>query len=332
MRVLFPYPILVGDVELKITDAKVDGLPIPTDLLERERRMVSVNAAERQKWDVATLQIEAVGPQTEIKERIAEGLVPKALAVLHGSATNMRRAALLEADPKNPARWTGKLSIERPYWYGKLVLNCSLVSEVGGATDRIIGVANPWTVALDDLPRPPVKGNIPVLWDDFGNPRDLDELKLFEAEPCFIHLDPDQPVLYLNEAFPGLRPLLEDRRRRERDEQVLHDQTRVTFATEAWGGMFNVALSAAAAASEEDEIAWPDAEWQRSVLEILLDRMYSDQTLSDALHEAVTLFEQGDGVSAVHERLTPAISGQVGAARLLRASITRLESLREEAE
>jgi hypothetical protein len=331
MNLLFPYKTLVGDVDLEVTQVKLDGHDIHSDFLDADRRLVAIEGVERQGWTAATMRIEVTAPQTEIKELVTAGARPRALAVLHGGSTNMRLGTELEVDPVNPARWSGKLELERPFWHGRLTASSTIVAEVDGIENRIIGSSHPWLIALDDLPRPPVKGNIPVTWDSFKEPRELQELRQFADEPCFVHLDPDQPVLYLNEDFPGLRPLLNDRRRRPRDVQALHDQTRVTFATEAWAAMFNVALAAAAQATDEDdpEAAWPETEWQRNVLDIVLARMYPERTADDALRESVGLLRQGE-VEALHERLVTAISAQVGGARLLRSAISMLDNLESE--
>lgn len=329
MRLLFPYKTLVGDVELTVAEAKLDGKEIHADFLDSDRRLVAIEGAERQTWEVGSLRLEATAPQTEIKELASKGGEPAAIVVLNGGSTNMRLAAKLEPDPSNPARWTGKLELERPFWYGRLTLDCRIAAEVDGVGHRIVGSADPWVVALDDIPRPPVKGNIPVVWEKFTEPKELTQLKQYSDEPCFVYLDPEQPVLYLNDDFVGLRPLLDDRRRRERNIQALHDQTRVTFASEAWAAMFNVALATAAEARDDEggEPTWPESEWQRNVLEILLGRMYPERTGADALRESTDLLLQGDGVAAVQERLVTAISAQVGGPRLLRSAISTIDNL-----
>jgi hypothetical protein len=96
--------------------------------------------------------------------------------------------------------------------------------------------------------------------------------------------------------------------------------------------MFNVALATAAEARDEEvgEPTWPDSEWQRNVLEILLGRMYPERTGADALRESTGLLLQGDGVSAVQERLVTAISAQVGGPRLLRSAISAIDNLENE--
>lgn len=329
MKVLYPYDTLVGDVDLFVRDAMIDGRSVPIDFLEPERRLLAVAAVGRESWELATLAVEVTAPQTEVKEFIANGATPTAVALLHGGRTNMRSGTRLVPDPGNPARWTGKVEIDRPYWYGRLELGARIVAPVGGVTARVIGDATPWSVSLDDVPRPPIRGNIPVRWDDFRNPTSLPELTRVADQPFFIHLDGDQPVVYLNDGFDGLRPLLEDRARRPKDAQVLHDQTRVTIATAAWTAMFESAIAAAAELGEHGEPELPNADWQRNVLEILLARMYEERTLEDALDESVRLLQQGDGYATVQSRLAAAVSEQIGGGRLLRASINRLDNLEE---
>jgi hypothetical protein len=327
VKVLYPYETLVGDVDLQVKSASVDGQAVPADFLEPDRRVLAIAGIGRESWDLARLDIEVTAPQTEIKDLKAKGAKPTALALLHGGATNMRQALRLDPDPKNPARWTGKVEVERPHWYGRLVLGSTVVASIDGTDGRVIGDATRWSISLDDVPRPPIHGNIPVKWDNFHEPRSLPELRRVADQPFFVHLDSDQPILYLNEGFEGLRPLLDDRHRRPREVQVLHDQTRVTFAAAAWAAMFDSSLAAAAEASEPDEPELPSVEWQRSVLEILLARMYEERTLEDALEEVIRLLGDGEGFTTVQSRLVPAVSQQVGGGRLLRASINRLDNL-----
>jgi len=329
MKVLFPYQTLVGDVDLVVKSATVDGRAIPVDYLEPARRLLAIAAIGRESWQVASIEVEVSAPQTEVKDFISAAASPSAFAAIDGGRTNMRTSKSLQVDPANPARWTGKLEIDRPYWYGRLDLTARVVAPVGGVLGRLIGEAAPWTISLDDVPRPPVRGNIPVKWDNFAEPESLAELSQVADQPFFIYLDSDQPVLYLNDGFRGLRPLLEDRARRPRDAQVLHDQTRVTVAAAAWTAMFESSLASAADLSVDDETQLPTADWQRGVLEILLGRMYEERTLEDALAEAVRLLQQGDGYTGVQSRLAAAVSEQVGGARLLRASINRLDNLEE---
>jgi hypothetical protein len=332
MRMLYPYPTLVGDVDLYVRSATIDGQAVPSDFLEPDRRLLAIAGIGRDSWDIARVKIEVTAPQTEIKDFISKDAKPTALSILHGGATNMRRGVQLQSDPANPARWTGVVELDRPHWYGRLELTARVVATVDGVRGRVIGEAHPWAVALDDLPRPPVHGNIPVRWDNFKEPESLPELTTVADQPFFVHLDVDQPVLYLNDGFSGLRPLLEDRARRPRDAQVLHDQTRVTFASAAWTAMFESALAAAAEVTEPGEPEFPSEEWERNVLEILLARMYQERTPEDALDEVVRLLRQGDGFGTVQSRLAAAVSEQVGGPRLLRGSINRLSDLEDQRE
>jgi hypothetical protein len=327
MKLLYPYATLVGDVDLEVKSATIDGQPVPTDFLEPDRRVVAVAGIGRESWELAKLDIEVTAPQTEIKELIANGTSPGAMGLLNGGSTNMRKGVSLEPDPANPARWTGRVEIDRPHWHGRLLLGGRVVAPVEGVAGRIVGEATPWSISLDDVPRPPVRGNIPVKWEDFRTPETLPELTRVSDQPFFVYLDVDQPVLYLNDGFGGLRPLLEDRARRPRDAQVLHDQARVTFAGAAWTAMFESSLAVAAEMSEPGEPEIPAVEWQRNVLEILLGRMYEERTLEDALEEAIQLLQQGDAFATVQSRLAAAVSEQTGGGRLLRASINRLDGL-----
>ncbi len=325
MNVLFPYKTLFGDVASRIDRVHIDGEDPPALSIDVDRRAVELRGLERQNWASAGIHMEIAGPASELRTRADAGEDPQAIAVLHCGPTNARRALRLRPSDVDPSLWHGTVEIDRGHWFGRIVVRGFFTATVDGVADRVVGQAPVWTVELDDLPRSPVHGSITVTWVDFSA-ADVEPAILhhYAQDPWFLMLDPEEPVLFLNKAFDGLEALLGDRRRRDRPERVLHDQTRAAIASQAWVAMFNAAIGAVD--SDDDGIShWPTADtWHRSVLEILIPRMFPERDHEDALQEVLELLGQADGSAAIQQRLLPAAAEHVGAPRLLRSGIRLL--------
>lgn len=327
---IYPYKTLFGDIALKLDSLHVDGEEVPGGSVDADRREVRLLDLERAEWEAADLRIVLSGPLTELGDWRKSGTTPSAFAVAHCAPSNMRQVVRLEPDPGNASRWEGTLELQRTNWFGRIDLRGALVASVGGIDERVIGTPEPWVIRLDDVPPPPVSGAIKTLWHDFSAPdEELAWLRDYKAEPAFLRLDGEQPVLYLNRGFEGLKALLDRKPRRERGEQALHDQTRASIATEVWSAMFNAAVQAIR--EEEGEAPdWPEEAWKRTALEMLLDRIYPDKAPEDALQEIVELRREEGSGGTLQQELLIAVSAHVGGARLLRGAIKQLGATLQE--
>ncbi len=325
---IYPYERLFGDIDLRLDGLKVDGARVPGNRIDSDRREVRLLELEKSEWERAQLEVTVSGPQLELQERHTPA---RAIALVHCAASNSRQAIELDADERDPSTWHGRLELERASWFGRIDLRGSIVAEVDEVADRVIGDAEPWTIRLDDVPPPPAHGAIEIRWQEFRHPDEhLAWLKEFEAEPAYLQLDDVQPVLYLNRSFEGLKALLDRKPAREPGEQALHDQTRATIAIEAWTAMFNASIQAIQFDEEGIVPDWPEEGWQRTALEILLERMYPDKTLEDALAEVAERAREPEGGGLLYQQLLTAVSEHVGAPRLLRGAINVLgKSLKE---
>lgn len=327
----YPYKRLFGDVSLKLEALRVDGEEVPGSRVDVDRREVRLLELERADWEVAELTVVVSGPLTELRDWQKEGARPDALAVANCAASNTRQAIELEPDPDNSARWEGTLELQRSNWFGRIDLRGALVATVDGVEKRMIGTPDPWTIRLDDVPPPPVSGAIKTLWHDFSSPDEgLGWLQEYEVEPAFLRLDDDQPVLYLNRGFPGLKALLDRKPQRERGEQALHDQARAAIAAEVWAAIFNAAVQAIR--EEEGEAPdWPEEAWKRTALEMLADRLYPEKAPEDALGEIATLRRDESFGGTLQQKILIAVSQHVNGAKLLRGAIKKLGNALQEA-
>lgn len=321
---IYPYETLFGDVALKLDSLHVDGEEVPGGSIDADRQEVRLLDLERAEWEAADLRIVLSGPLTELSDLRKSGTTPKAFAVAHCGPSNVRQVVELDPDPGNASRWQGTLELQRTNWFGRIDLRGALVAPVDGVADRMIGTPEPWVIRLDDVPPPPVSGAIKTLWHDFSSPdEELAWLREYKVEPAFLRLDDEQPILYLNRHFEGLKALLDRKPKRESGEQALHDQTRASIATEVWGAMFNAAVQGIR--DEEGEAPdWPEEAWKRTALEMLLDRIYPDKAPDDALREIAELRRDESSSGMLQQKMLIAVSEHIHGARLLREAIKQL--------
>jgi hypothetical protein len=324
MRTIYPYETLAGDVTLALGDAETDGHAARGAWRDTDERVLDLSNLERAAWSTASIPVEVVGPPTELQERRAAGGNPTAHIVVQCGFTNTRQAYELTEDT-DAARWRGEIHLDREFWFGRVEVSTYITDRVPTGEERVVGVADTWAVLLDDLPQSPVRGELTVVWRDFDD-KDVDPPFLASAkgEPYYHFLDPHEPVLYLNVAFPGLEPLLRDRSgRRPAGEQALHDQVRVGIATKFLLAAANAALSSVGAEDGEPP-SWPESDWQTELLESLLRRAYPKRAAEDALAEVVALLGTEDGAGQVQNLLISSVDQHVGANRLLKLSIKAL--------
>jgi predicted NUDIX family NTP pyrophosphohydrolase len=322
MRTIFPYDTLSGDVSLTLGDPYADGKPAKGAFPDFDGRAINLTQLETAAWNTLELEITVNGPPTELGDRRNAGGDPRAHVVVHCSFTNGRQAVAMTQT--GGSKWTGTVEVNRADWFGKMEMAAYITDLVDGER-RLIGLSDRWQVLLDDLPRTPVHGAMTVTWKNFDaaevEPKFLAGSK---DEPYYHHIDPNEPVLYLNSGFEGLRALLNDvQGRREPPEQALHDQVRSMIATKFFLAAANAAL-ASVRKEQGDPPDWPDSEWQRELLEVLLQRAFPKQSGEDALAEVAALLESEDGAGRLENMLIAAVDKQVGASRLLKLSIRRL--------
>ena len=322
---IYPYDVLFGDVATRLLRVSIDGDPVPAHLVDNNRYEIQLVDADRSDWSSLELRIEVTAPVAEIEEMIDQGLSVTAIGVLHCGASNSRVSVPLTSDDNDPSRWIADVELERDAWFGRIAARGIVVANVGGVPNRIVGTAPEWSIRLDDMPVPPVQGAIKIKWDDFTDPQHFPGVREYEKEPAFLHVDPGEPVLYLNRAFEGLAPLLDDRKRRNPSERALHDQARATIAAEAWSTMFNASLSAIQLGEEVgDPVDWPESEWQSTAVKMVAGLIYPDKDPEDALAELAQARSEPVAANALQERMLPAISGQVGVPRLMRGAIQQV--------
>ena len=206
MMRIYPYPVLNGDVTLRIGGVALDGNTVMLEFVDQERRTIGISAIGNTRWETLAFTVRVDGPVSEVS--IADGPWTNVTAVVTANCkrSNTRVTVALEAEEGSPARWRGTAELDRLDWFGAITVSAMVLATVDGVDRRLIGSAEPWTIALDDLPRPPVGQAMTVRWEKFGAPVEEGRsyLSMYSGEPYFLRIDSTDPILFLNRDFPGL--------------------------------------------------------------------------------------------------------------------------------
>jgi hypothetical protein len=329
VKELFPYRELRGAVELRVVEATLDGKLLPWDAVFQDERVVQLNDPDGAPWDSARLRVELRGPEAELQARAGDLGRIRAVVVLNCGPSNTRVATELRPATA-PATWQGEVDLDRPDWYGQATLRGTLVADIEGVTDRMAGFADSWTVRFDDLPPREVKNGMRITWVDFENPpQEQSFLHEYSADVFFLRIEPDEPQLYLNDAFEGLRSLLDERPRRPAAERALRDQVLADIAARTWQALFLSSLEAVQE-DEQGDLQPPEADWQGHVLATLLPRLFPDTPYEESLKDAWTTRRESDGAARLQERLLPAAGLQADYPKRLRAGLKTISTDPEE--
>lgn len=321
MKALYPYETLFGDVVIEVRCVSIDDLPVK-GRVDPDGRVIDLTGVERAGWERASFEVVVTAPASEVADLVDAA----AVAIVECGPANHRIALQLEPEKPAVGRWTGEVVLDREYWFGVAELRCGVTANVGAVAKRVVGWADSWSLAFDDLPhRPTIGGAIRITWLDFENPGERAYLRRHVDKYFYISVDPHEPQLFLNSGFAGLEALLGDRPRRGRADRALHDQTRASIADKTWTALFNAALDFVEVDDDETP-QWPGVDWQRVVLESLLASMYPDESLDEALVNAYTARHTKDASGTLQELLAPAASAQARAPRLLRDGIRLLSN------
>lgn len=323
MKRIYPYQPLNGDVKLSIKKTALDGNPVIPGFIDDERRIIGIKNIESSQWATLSFEISLEGPGSELSASTQWTNV-EALASANCGPSNTRLAIPLHPKPGSIGRWIGSAELDRVNWFGSIVLTGFITATVDGVDKRIIGAAEGWQIALDDLPRPPAGHAMTITWENFAKPNDQNSyLTVYADEPFFVRIDSTNPILFLNESITGLRGLLSDHKRRPAAEGALHDQLRGAIASETWFLLFIDALNHIQEVG--DEVDWPEQEWRKHALQLLLEQIYGSTEL-ESLERAHQEWNEPAGSAQLIEKALPASFAQGRMSRLLRRAFQAIPS------
>jgi hypothetical protein len=296
VKQLFPYAVLAGDVNLEVSSARLDDVPIEFSMISGPQRTVALHEVERENWRTAVLTVKVRLPGREIEDGPWTNI--ECAVVLFERRTRVRVHVPLKCD--GAGTWTGEVVLYRELHVGRAQVSAQVVATVGGVDGRLIGGSEfPWTVDLL-ASTPTKKDSIRTVWADFGD-ENAAHLHFFRGDPWFVDVGGEEPILYLNKRFEGLETVLRGSGSANRPMQnMLASQ----IAQEAWTVLFGSAIREVGK-DDQGRPEWPGG-WQENTLKKMLPDILPDYSLTDALAEVVARESEEQGGGELHSRIARA--------------------------
>ncbi|WP_033355257.1 hypothetical protein [Kitasatospora aureofaciens] len=300
MSTVYPYPTLVGRIDVDVRRASIDGKAVQFSLISQRERVVALHQVGRDDWEEGTLELEVMLPNDELAD--GPWAAVTCVAVLTESTTNTRLVSRLERR-RDDKHWCGEVRIRRSMHLARPVLHVSVVGTYGGIDGRIIGTSDePWIIDL--LAQTPVRQReIEILEEDFRDgPQEW--LRPFKDAPWLVETAGEMPTVLLNKSFEGLSQLLNGARGPL--EKATAGLVAAQIAGEVWTAMFHSALGDLDL--DEDGSPQLPGGWREPVLRAMLPDVFPGLPIADALTEAHTRRSEGHGWAELQSRIQFAAS------------------------
>ncbi|MFD0373841.1 hypothetical protein [Streptomyces sp. NPDC127112] len=321
MTTVYPYPTLVGKIDVTVRRAGIDGIPLQLSLVSQRERVVAFHQVERDDWVEGFLELEVSVPNDELADGPWAGVT--CVAVLTEGATNTRVVSRLQRD-RGERHWRGEVRIRRSEHTSRALLDVSVVGSHGGVDGRIIGTCDtPWVI--DFLARTTTRQReMEIVEEDFRDgPQEW--LRSFKDAPWFVDTTGEMPTVLLNTSFEGFVDLLGGARGPL--EKATAGLVAAQIAGEVWTAMFQAALGDV----EPDENGAPTLPggWREAVLRTMLPDVLPDRPMSDALAEAYGRRKEGVGWAELLPRIQYAASRRAQLPKNLTSAIRAVSRAQE---
>src|SRR5262245_37113521 len=113
---IYPYPVLNGDVTLRIGSVALDGNNIVPGFVDPDRRTIGIRAIGNSRWETLSFDVRVDGPVSELSIPGAPWTSVTAVVTANCKRSNTRVAVPLAAEAGSPARWRGTAELDRADW------------------------------------------------------------------------------------------------------------------------------------------------------------------------------------------------------------------------
>ncbi len=293
-RVIYPYAVLSGRVEVEITRVRVDGRPLDYPRISPSLQTVALDDAGRGDWQEAVLDVRAILPEEEIAYGPWSELV--CVVVLEEATTNTRTVQRLTRD-RSTGTWQGSVRLRRSRHRARATLGVQVVAAVEGVRGRTIGRSGTdWVIDLQA--EIPVRDKeIRIVEADFRD-GPYSWLRPLKDAPWFVDASGDMPTVYLNQGIEGLTALLRGNSNSEKATAAL---VNTQIVSDVWETMFHAAMSEI----ELDEDGMPriPTGWRASVLEAMIPDVLPRLSPTDAIIELRARRKEGYGWTELQSRI-----------------------------
>jgi hypothetical protein len=157
-----------------------------------------------------------------------------------------------------------------------------------------------------------------VRWVDFKSPNAPQLARDFPDSTHVVSFAGGMPEVLLNSSFPGLEPILCDQTNRRGSDKALHDLQRTSIARSVWMALVSDSLAGVKLGDEEDPPDWPEDDWQREVLMLILREVAPGKTDTELLEMAANDWRNHPGAALFFSRAEAVIGDVVQANKMLR--------------
>ncbi len=323
-KTIYPYSTLNGELELLLSDVRIDGELVGTDSVSANDRLLTLHGLETKYWDHLSFRVNVQVPPSALRLFEDEHGLLSLTIVASCRPTNFRQGIRLNRSLQDPAHWSGMADLSRASFRDKAMLQAILTGTVNSARCRPVAVSDQWTLYFDPSESFRTAGSLAVRWCDFKAESAPPIAKQFPDAPYVVEMDKALPEILLNTSFEGLEPLLRDTKDRSPAEQALHDSTRMSMARSVWMALLFDSMAAIKPGEDNEDPTWPEREWQAEVLKRMLPEIDSVKSEPEILRLAAREWRTHPGSGAFLSRAEAAIGEFVGANKSLRKSTQTL--------
>ncbi|MBI3319515.1 MAG: hypothetical protein HYZ89_02880 [Candidatus Omnitrophica bacterium] len=321
---IFPYQTLRGNLNLSVSQLRVDDAPVGAGLVLPDTRILNLFDVGLASWRHISLEVAVLAEPRFLEEfENSHGAVTATVVALC-RPTNNRQTIRLQRNESESGRWVGLVELHRDNFSGRVELRAILAATVDGIACRPVGFADDWSVHFDEPASLRLKGTLPVRWRDFKHEEAGPLAGQFSDSTHVVDLSKSVPEVLLNSSFEGLEALLRDRKDRGAVEQVMHDMQRMSVARSVWMALLADALTAVKPGEEGEEPDWPDAEWQAEILRRVLPEIDRTKSERELLRMAAEEWRTHPGSAELLSRAEAIIGDVIGVNKSLRKSIQTL--------
>jgi hypothetical protein len=320
---IFPYATLNDDVELAVTDVRIDGSPLPPDDVQ-PNGLIALHSHDNQRWQRLTFRLDVQTNPGKLRLFEEEHGSVSLCVVASCRPTNTRQPIQVTRSTLDPSIWSGKAEMHRSQFRDKVHLEALLTAKVNGVPNRPIARSNAWTLYFDPSESLRIAGSLRVVWYDFKSDSAPPIARQFPESAYVVDLDRSLPEILLNKSFEGLEPILRDAKDRSPTELALHDITRMSIARSVWLALVHDAMSAIPSEEDGEEPVWPEREWHSEVLRRILVEIDPGKSEAELLRLAATDWRRHPGSATFAARAEAIIGEVIGANKALRKSTQAL--------
>jgi len=289
MTLRYAWPSYHGLWDSRVTEFLVDGKDT-SDGIDTDHLRLLCPEGNWNEIEFSLTITTTEGPSSEVRDQSAHLLVSC-------PATNLRRAYPMQPVPGGRA-YEARVRLPRSVLSEKVSLQAEITASIGDRR-RLIASALEWALIVTEGQAPPTRTGAPPLWSawiDFSDDEAPPEARRNAGAYCYVDLNADPPIFYLNSAIDGFQSLINaDTARNERRRH--RDLLGSLVARNVLQALFRAMVEEVEAGDHGTPAAGPDLGLLRNVAEAVAAELPDTDTAED-LYEKIADVTSSAGATA----------------------------------